>query len=127
MARTLEGPPDSRREPGRRARVLSLLRWRRPEARLVGVMALMPQNLYFYDQLPLWLVARNGREALALTLASWVAWAGMKVQCGDQPFCGPEAEPWLLACVYLPAAAIALLSKDTPSGVQSPTASLPAA
>ena len=57
---------------------------------------------------PLMLVARNGREALALTLASWVAWAGTKIQCGDKPFCGAEAEPWLLACVFLPAAAIAV-------------------
>ena len=115
VARSLEGHPIPAAHPLGMLALVSLLRWRRPEARLVGVMALMPQNLYFYDQLPLWLVARNGREALALTLASWVAWAGMKFQCGDQPFCGPEAAPWLLACVYLPAAAIALFSKDATS------------
>ena len=104
VARTLEGHPIPALNPIGAIAVLSLLRWRRPEARLVGVMALMPQNLYFYDQLPLLLVARNGREALALTALSWVAWAGMKVQCGSQPFCGPEAEPWILAALYLPAA-----------------------
>src|SRR6185369_13491046 len=43
--------------------LFALLRWRRPEARLVAVMSLVPQNLYFYDQLPLWLVARTGVSA----------------------------------------------------------------
>jgi hypothetical protein len=127
VARTLEGHPIPAANPIGALSLLALLRWRRPEARLVGVMALIPQNLYFYDQLPLWLAARNAREGLVLTFASWVAWAGMKVQCVDPHWCGPEAEPWILACVYLPAAAIVLFSKDAASGVPAPTPSMPTA
>lgn len=119
VVRTLEGHPIPAARPLGALAVLSLLRWRRPEARLVGVMALMPQNLYFYDQLPLLLVARNGREALGMALATWVAWVGMTVQCGVKPLCGPEVEPWVLACVYLPAAALALLSKEAPNEANS--------
>jgi hypothetical protein len=121
VARTLDGHPVPATNVIGAGAVLSLLRWRRPEARLVGVMALMPQNLYFYDQLPLLLVARTGREAFALTLTSWVAWAGMKVQCGAEPFCGAHAEPWILACMYLPAAALACFARQaTPASADSP-------
>lgn len=92
---------------------LALIKWRKPEARLVGVMALVPQNLYFYDQLALWLVARNGRTALALTITSWLALLATRAQCGDRLFCGPEAELSILGLIYLPAAIIALSAPNS--------------
>lgn len=49
---------------------LVLRRWRRPDARLVFVSALVPQQAYMYDQLPLWAVAETRREFLTLTLLS---------------------------------------------------------
>lgn len=52
---------------------LALLRWRRPEARLLLAMACVPQLLFFYDQLPLCLAARNRREHFALTVPSSAA------------------------------------------------------
>lgn len=89
--------------------LVALLRWRSADARLVTLMACVPQNVYFYDQLPLALVAWNGRSALALTALSWVAYAGMKAHCTDRFFCGPQAEPWVMWCVFLPAAVLVLL------------------
>lgn len=108
-ARTVEGHPAPVTHPAGLLAAAALLRWRHAEARLVGVMALVPQNPYFYDQLPLWLVARTPTQALGLTVLSWVAWLGTKASCGGQPFCGPAAEPWVLGLLYVPAAALALL------------------
>jgi hypothetical protein len=55
--------------PGGLLLVLGLLRWRRPEARLLLTMALVPQNYFFYDQLPLLLVP--SRRASLLLFAFW--------------------------------------------------------
>jgi hypothetical protein len=51
---------------------LALLRWRRPEARLLFVMAWMPQKLLFYDQLPLFLIPHTRRDLLIAVFASLV-------------------------------------------------------
>lgn len=49
---------------------LVLLRWRRPEAWLVFVMALMPQSWAWYNTLVLLTIARTYREAAVLSLIS---------------------------------------------------------
>ena len=92
--------------------LLALLRWRKPEARLVAAMALVPQNLYFYDQLPLLVIARSGMTQLSLTALSWLAWAGTRLTCPSSDFCGPEAEPWIIGLVYLPAALLVIIGDD---------------
>ena len=92
--------------------LLALLRWRRPEARLVAAMVLVPQNLYWYDQLPLWLAARTGRSAFALTASSWMGWGLTALSCPVGRLCGPQAEPWVLTFLYLPATAIVLLDAE---------------
>jgi MFS family permease len=102
--------------------LVALVRWRAPEGRLVAAMACVPQNLYFYDQLPLWLAARSGRAAAALTASSWVAFAAVRLTCRDPFFCGREAEPWVIGLIYLPAALIVLLE-----GRRRPDAADPAA
>ncbi len=43
---------------------LAALKWRRPEARLLFCMACMPQNGFYYDQLPVLLVPESRREML---------------------------------------------------------------
>jgi hypothetical protein len=60
---------------------LALVRWRRPEARLIFLLACVPQTLSWYETLPLLLVAATFRESLLLSLASFLpilveAWAG---------------------------------------------------
>jgi len=52
--------------------LVAVIRWRQPEARLLLVMALIPQNFTFVDQLPLWLVARTFKESLFLAALSWL-------------------------------------------------------
>lgn len=92
--------------------LLALLRWRTPEGRLVAAMAVMPQNLWYYDQFPLLLAARSGRGALVLALCTWGAWGITKLRCSDPYFCGPEAEAPILALLYLPALLMVLLGDD---------------
>ncbi len=53
--------------------LLALLRWKRPEARLLLVMSLVPQSMLFYDQLLLWLIPRTQREYILLGTLSMVA------------------------------------------------------
>jgi hypothetical protein len=53
--------------------LLALLRWRRPEARLLAALACTPQTLMFYETLPLFLVPRTNLQGLTLALGSWVA------------------------------------------------------
>ena len=52
--------------------LLAVLRWRRPEARLLLAMACVPQTMLFYDQLPLLLIARTFRQSLVLALGSYL-------------------------------------------------------
>jgi hypothetical protein len=59
--------------PGGLVALLCLIRWRRPEARLVAALACVPQNFSFYESLPLFLATRRWWEALVLTLSSWAA------------------------------------------------------
>jgi hypothetical protein len=64
--------------------LLALLRWREERARLLLLMACVPQIYWFYDALPLGLVARSGRERLLLVFCSWIGLLGVALN------------PWLL-------------------------------
>lgn len=54
--------------------LLALLRWRRPEARLLIAMALIPSSPLLYETLPLFVVARRRLEYCALAFASSVGY-----------------------------------------------------
>jgi hypothetical protein len=58
--------------------ILALAFRRLPSARLLLVFSAVPQFLQFYDQVMLFLIPRTGRQYVALTAASWVAYAGFK-------------------------------------------------
>lgn len=89
--------------------LLALLRWRTPEGRLLAVMAVAPQVFYFYDQLPVVLVARSGRQLLALAALSWVGWGFTWMSCTHKPMCVEFGEPWILPLVYVPALVLVLM------------------
>jgi hypothetical protein len=72
-------------------------------------MACVPQLLFFYDQLPLWLVPRSARQSLWLSLASAVGAVGWAATLGPNAYFVQAAAPWVMASVYLPALAIVLL------------------
>jgi len=87
----------------------ALLRLRRPEARLLVVMTIVPHGLAFYDELPLWLVANTRREAMLLTMASWLA-ALAWLTFGDGRFM--HSAPWSTAFLYVPATALVLARRN---------------
>lgn len=91
--------------------LLALLRWRDQRARLVFLMACFPQRLWFYDQLPLWLVARNWQESLLLTVASWIGYWGWRLTAESPVWNGSnpaDAPVWVVTFIYLVALGIVL-------------------
>ena len=97
--------------PGGVLTLLALLRWRRPEARLVAAMACVPQTLVLYEAVPLFLVARGWRQtsllvALSYCVRYWIA------QNGPYPdYATPIAVSGraMTILMYLPATAMVLL------------------
>ncbi len=85
-----------------------LLRWRRPEGRLLAALACVPQVFFFYDQLPLQLVARTARQGLTLAALGWIAWGIGWGTCVHRPMCVESSEPWIIPLLYLPALALVL-------------------
>ena len=95
--------------------LLSVFKWRRPEARLLLVLSLVPQLLLFYDQLLLWLIPRNWRESAGLSALSWVA-----LYWGNKGF-GPNATTHdvvssysvpIILLLFLPSLAMVLLRRN---------------
>ena len=89
--------------------LLALVRWRRPEARLVAAIALVPQLMYFCDQLPLWLVPHTRRESMLLSATSVIAWVSAMILAarqGRQP--AFNSDWFVLLGVYLPAMVMVL-------------------
>ena len=114
--RSMPGHPIPILVPGGALALLALLRWRRPEARLLVAMACVPQLMYFADQLPLWLVAKTRRESILLSAASLVAWV-ISLQAFNREGGQPAFDSnWLvLLGVYAPALTMVLLRPNTGS------------
>ena len=53
--------------------LLSLTRWRRPEARMLATLSLVPHTMTWYDALPLMLIPSNFRQLLVLGILSHLA------------------------------------------------------
>jgi hypothetical protein len=91
--------------PGGVLMLLALLRWRRPEARLLATMAVVPHSTLVYEALPLFLVPATWIEA-------GILWTGTAAVVILHDALGPyaTAADWLAGsgtlliwCVYLPA------------------------
>jgi hypothetical protein len=96
--------------PGGALSLLMLLRWRRPEARLVLALACVPQTPLLYETVPLFLVPQTVIEGGVLWLGSWLValWqsAGGPYHTDFERFtASARAIGWLL---YLPCVAIIL-------------------
>jgi hypothetical protein len=91
--------------------LLALLRWRRPEARLIVALACVPQTTWWYEALPLFLIPATYRESLLLSLVSSL---GILFQLEFTP---PATEiefnrtvgVLMIAFIYLPATLLVLL------------------
>lgn len=53
--------------------LLALAKWRRPEARLLAIMGMVPQSPFVYEALPLFVVPRTRFETYALVIGSDLA------------------------------------------------------
>ena len=89
--------------------LLSVLRWRRPEARLLLAMALIPQTASFADQLVLFAIPSTRKESMILALCSLVgglAWVMAVRNSTELPVL--IGAPYLIAGMYLPALVLVL-------------------
>ncbi len=94
----------------------ALLRWRRPEARLLLVLAAVPQTIVPYELVPLAVVPRTRREILVIAVA-WMAVYLLKVVNNPAPLVSQVSLPadyfpyrwWaMLVFGYLPVLALIL-------------------
>ena len=90
--------------------LLTLLRWRRPEARLILLLACIPQTGSWYDALPLLLVAATRRESQVLSLTSSLGFLLIRFIVHGQPEAAfnREVASLMVAFAYLPATIVVL-------------------
>jgi len=94
--------------PGGALLLLSLLRWRRPEARMLAVLAIVPQTSLLYEMVPLLLIPRNTWQmALIVGLSivtgvfAWQTDPSHKLSEAVQSLWLPTLALCYLPCLYL--------------------------
>lgn len=97
-------------QPGGFLVLLALLRWRRWDARLIVALACVPQTLYWYDILPLLLIARTLRESLLLSLVTSSGFLIDMALVTDDDVLVPHERfgALIIAVAYLPATLLVL-------------------
>jgi len=104
------------RNPGGIILLFALIRWRRPEARLLAALACVPQIIGLYDTLPLFLIPRTRWQGYALAGLSYVAAFGQAAIVPYLPGMTLKALfaarwPFIFVCLYLPALVMVLLPR----------------
>jgi hypothetical protein len=90
--------------------LLALARWRRPEARMLAGMALIPHSELMYDLVPLVLVCRTRRETLLLAALGLLALVIAPHASPDTIVADTRREwPFIFGLQYLPALVMVLL------------------
>jgi hypothetical protein len=91
--------------PGGVIVLLALLRWRRPEARLLVVLACVQQTPTWYEALPIFLVALTYRENLVLALLSWIGFftEQLLMTAANEIDYNRKVSIIMIALIYLPA------------------------
>ena len=102
--------------------LLALLRWRRPEARMLAVLACLPQSLTLYETVPLCLIPASRGEAYLLTALSQLAALLMGLQRTDLPLIETQSNQWpiLFLGVYLPALVMVLRRPNEAGRIVTP-------
>jgi len=89
--------------------LLALLRWRRPEARLLAAMAVVPQSPFVYEVLPLFAVAKTRFQTYALVIGTDLALAYYALAPKkDMVAFFHNNGIAVFVCVYLPALVLVL-------------------
>ena len=80
------------------------------KARLILAMSLVPQHLFFYDQLPLWLIPGCFKSGLAYSGLSWIAFLLWRFTSVDGASGAIRAMPGqhVMALIFLPALVMVL-------------------
>lgn len=96
--------------PGGFVILLALLKWKRPEARLILLLACVPQTGSWYEALPLLLVAVTRRETQILSLVSSIGFLTIPFLIHGQPEAqfNAEVSALMVAFAYLPATIVVL-------------------
>jgi hypothetical protein len=96
--------------PGGLIPLLALLRWRRPEARLLAVMACVPQTLLPYEGVLLFLIPRGWLQSAALMLSSHAMVRWVRVGSPSMDLAQDIAiyGPAMVAFLYVPATLMVL-------------------
>ena len=109
--------------------LLAAIAWSTREGRLLLAMSLVAQR-YFYDQLPLYLVARTWRQMVLLLVTSW-GMVAVLLQMGlvDTMSGMQHVAVWraLVICLFLPALAIVLYNERARRRAEKAIAAEPAA
>lgn len=105
---TQMAPPFLR--PGGFFILLALLRWNRPEARLLIALAVIPQVGSWYEALPVFAVTRTYKETMGLSIASLIGFhLGGRIPASlDETQINQAIGGLMVAFVYLPAIIIIL-------------------
>ena len=105
------------RMPGGIVALLALFKWRRPEARLIVAMALVPQNIAWYDSVPLLLVPSTMIQSLIMAmLSSTPATIEVLTHGGADKIIDLYPRGYDLALyVYLPAVLMVLMRPNVPT------------
>ncbi len=101
--------------------LLAFLRWRSDPARWLLLLSVTPQRAW-YDQLLLWAVPANRRQAIALTLCSWIMWLP-HILWGARAL-GSYTYPWLIISLYCPALVFVLTANTQNTAIERAQASL---
>jgi hypothetical protein len=90
-------------------------------------MTIVPHALFFYDELPLWLVTQTRREAMALTGLSWLGWLAWNITSPGAK--GVDPAVWAVTSLYVPALFMVLRRPNegpAPPWIERAVAPLPA-
>jgi hypothetical protein len=99
--------------------LLALIKWRRPEARLLAAFACIPHTPVLYETVPLFLVVRHWWEGAALALLTPVVWYLQDLHgfpyrnYAEWTVARAEWQVWL---IYLPCVLMVLLRPNVGDG-----------
>jgi hypothetical protein len=109
--------------PGGVLVLLALLKWKRPEARLLVALGCIPHTTVPYETIPLFLVPQTWRQA-------WILWGGALLAYVGQLWTGPYSTQieywtsgahWIVAVMYLPCTAMVLMRPNVWPAREHPT------